>query len=229
MNRVILALDNMSKKELIEFLYKYGHNITTIKIGLELYTSYGIALVQQINKEFPQLKIFLDLKLHDIPSTVAKAIRSLQGLKVQYLTIHLSGSHKMISAAMKARAQYISECKIVGVSILTSLTEEEIISTYGTSREILFKHLYSLACTSQIDAVVCSGHELSFAKHIDRTYNFSPKKICPGIRFKGDDGNDQSRVMRPIEAFDEGADLLVIGRSITSSPDRLSSIEQYLK
>lgn len=222
MNRIIVALDNMSKEDVHAFLQEHGEHISIIKIGLELYLKHGRNFICEISERYPEIEIFLDLKLHDIPSTVAKAIRSLSGLKIKFLTIHLGGGVEMIKQSLQSRNQHLPECKILGVSVLTSLDENDCKSIWATNSKESFLRLYNLGLDAKIDGIVSSAHELDYAD----TNNVI--NVCPGIRFEGDSANDQKRIMTPKDAFSKGADFLVIGRSITSNPSILKEIDQFL-
>lgn len=228
MDKVVVALDNFSKEDLKKFLGKYGSHFKTIKIGLELFNRYGRKYIEDISKKY-ELEVFLDLKLHDIPSTVYKAIRSLEGLSIKFLTIHLSGGEEMIKNAMFARDNYLPNTKLLGVTLLTSLNDEDISTIYHSETEAAFSGLYNLAKKTRIDGVVLSGHELSLARAIDHNYQHNTLKVCPGIRFEGDESVDQARVMAPKDAFHNGANYLVIGRSITENPKVLDNIQEYLQ
>lgn len=213
----------MTKEETEEFLSSYHQKIKIIKMGLEIFNRYGRNYIEEISLKYPDLEIFLDLKLHDIPTTVAKSIRSLAGLKIKFLTIHLSGGVEMINHALEARDNFLPSTKILGVSILTSLSSTQVKSIWNLDKESLFKNLYLLAKESHIDGIVCSGHELKNSLSIDKAFTQKTLKICPGIRLKDDDSHDQQRVMSPQEALKQGADYLVIGRSITLAPEKLDN------
>lgn len=226
-SKVIVALDNMSDLEIKEFLDLHGKNIELVKIGMEVFYRYGRSFVEEIHNKY-QVGIFLDLKLHDIPNTVSKAIKSLSGLPVTFLTIHLSGGVEMIKAALNSRDQHLKECKILGVSVLTSLSDEDCQSIWDKDSQETFKKLYLLAHRSGIDGIVSSGHELEIAKEIDLRENRSPIKVCPGIRFSHSDNQDQKRVMTPAKAFNTGANYLVMGRAITQEPEVLNKPELFI-
>ncbi len=227
MDKVIVALDNFSREELTSFLDKYHSKIKIVKIGLELFNKYGQEIVKEITEKY-QLEIFLDLKLHDIPSTVHKSIKSLAELKIKFLTVHLSGGDKMIKDALWARDSFLPQTKILGVSILTSLDESDAQSVYDNSVDDSFTKLYKIAKETKIDGVILSGHELELTQALDKNYQHNTLKICPGIRFDGDESADQVRTMLPKEAFQNGANYLVIGRSITLKPEVLDNIHKII-
>jgi len=219
-NRVIVALDNMSDKEIQTFLDLHGKYIKTIKIGMEAYYRYGRDFVQRLSEKYG-LDIFLDLKLHDIPNTVSKAIASLSGLDIKFLTIHLSGGLKMINAASESAAEHLPNCKLLGVSVLTSLSEDDCTEIWDKSSQMVFENLYRIAHNSKIDGIVSSAHELEHATKMDNRQGRSPIKVCPGIRFSNNSNDDQQRVMTPKDAFNQGANYLVMGRAIINSPEVL--------
>jgi orotidine-5'-phosphate decarboxylase len=225
-SKVIVALDNMSDLEMKDFLDRHGSNIKVVKIGMEAFYRYGRAFVEEIYQKY-QIEIFLDLKLHDIPNTVSKAIKSLAGLPIKFLTIHLSGGVEMIRAAMASRDEHLPNCQLLGVSVLTSLSEDDCQSIWGKNSCDSFKQLYAMAHEAKLDGIVSSGFELEIATEIDSQLNHSPIKVCPGIRFTHSDHQDQKRVMSPADAFSKGANFLVMGRAITQDPSTLEKAELF--
>jgi orotidine-5'-phosphate decarboxylase len=227
-DKAFIALDNMELKEIFTLLEESKGEIQLIKIGLELFNKYGPSIVSKIYEKY-KVDIFLDLKLHDIPNTVFKSIMSLKGLPIKYLTIHLSGGKKMLEMAIKARDESITECKLLGVSFLTSLDKSDLNEIWGiTDSNDAFKRLFNLANKAQIDGVICSAQDLEILKSFPNTL----LSVCPGIRFQDeiDKGklSDQKRVLSPKDAFNRGADFLVIGRSITQADNldtRLNSLK----
>jgi len=174
------------------------------KFGLEfLNTKYGRSYVSKINKKI----IFADLKLNDIPNTCASTVKAIKDLKVNYLTIHISSGLD----ALKAVKRVSGKTKIVGVSTLTSLNDKQLKQT-GHTRSVkkLVIQQARLAKKANLDALVCSAHEVAYVKKI-----FKKEIITPGIRFKGDKTKDQKRIMTPKKAFENGSNSIVIGRSIT--------------
>jgi len=174
------------------------------KFGLEfLNTKYGRSYVSKINKKI----IFADLKLNDIPNTCASTVKAIKDLKVNYLTIHISSGLD----ALKAVKRVSGKTKIVGVSTLTSLNDKQLKQT-GHTRSVkkLVIQQARLAKKANLDALVCSAHEVAYVKKI-----FKKEIITPGIRLKGDKTKDQKRVMTPKKAFENGSNSIVIGRSIT--------------
>lgn len=229
LDKVIVALDQMSLEEIDQFLAKKDNTLPFVKIGLELFVKYGPDMVHKIHLEHKK-KIFLDLKLHDIPVTVAKAIASLKNLPIDFLTVHLGGGEAMLKAAMAEARVSIPQCKILGVSFLTSLEPSDLQSLYGiTNVEDAFLKLFKVASSSGIDGVVSSPHEVALLKkHYPHLL-----AVTPGIRFQDEIAStqtqDQKRVMSPQEAFKMGSDYLVMGRSLTKTDrfsERLKSLQE---
>jgi orotidine-5'-phosphate decarboxylase len=228
LDRIIVALDQMSLEEIDAFLKQKDNTLPFVKIGLELFVKHGPDLVHRIHNEYKK-KIFLDLKLHDIPVTVAKAISSLKGLPIDFLTVHLSGGEAMLKAAVAEARVSIPDCKLLGVSFLTSLEATDLEELFGIEdTDEAFLRLFKVASISGIDGVVSSPLEVSLLKkHFPNLLS-----VTPGIRFRDEIElnvvQDQKRVMDPAEAFDEGSDYLVMGRSLTKT-DRFSERIESLK
>tara|TARA_E500000178_G_scaffold93790_1_gene92710 strand:+ start:8383 stop:9057 length:675 start_codon:yes stop_codon:yes gene_type:complete len=174
------------------------------KFGLEFfYSKNGRKFLSSLKNQ----TIFLDLKLNDIPNTVVSAVKSLKNLKISYLTVHLSSG----LSALKALKKVSRKIKIVGVTTLTSLNNKDLKEVgYNKKVNELVRHQTKLASKAKLDAIVCSGHEIRSVKRV-----FKKEIITPGIKMHNTK-NDQKRVMRPTDAFAEGSNWLVIGRSITN-------------
>ncbi len=224
--KTMVALDNMNKEELNQFVKGLPRELPLVKIGLEQFLAHGKDLVERMSKDYDK-EIFLDLKLHDIPNTVAKAITSLQGLPIRFLTVHLSGGRAMLEAAQEVRDKYFPQLNILGVSYLTSLDKADLKELFHYSEDAIesaFQRFFDLADATSTQGVVCSAFEASMVG------NRNLIKVCPGIRFsdeiEGAKLGDQKRVMSPKEAFDHGADYLVMGRSLTQATNLKARIEQ---
>lgn len=207
----------MNLDEIEHFLSQKENNIPMVKIGLELFLKHGTKIITHISKKYNK-KIFLDLKLHDIPITVAKAISALEGLPIDFLTVHLSGGQEMLRAAIREAKTALPQCTILGVSFLTSLTPLDLESLFESKNtNEAFIRLFDMAKISGIKGVVCSPHEVSLLKYHYPTL-FA---VTPGIRFEDEiqslQVQDQKRVMNPEDALKAGSDFLVIGRSLTKS------------
>ena len=232
LNRVILAVDNMTQSQVKDLLKNWPtQKMPVIKIGLELFLKYGQPFILDLFQKFG-VKIFLDLKLHDIPNTVSKSIRSLKDLPIEFLTIHLSGGREMIKRALVEAKINLPNTKVLGVSLLTSLDKNDFKELWGFTRkqvENTFKNLFNLALELEVHGIVCSPEELNLITSLEKKHQRSLLKITPGIRFedeilKGSIG-DQKRVLSPEIALNSGADYLVIGRSLTESTQLDKRIE----
>lgn len=204
-DRVILALDVDDKGALaraLELLPQVRH----VKIGMRLFYRYGFDLLRALPQE---LKIFLDLKLHDIPSVVASALRVMAKHRVWMTTVHTQGGLEMMRQAKEAAGK---ELLVVGVTVLTSLSTASWRALYPESPPLpqVAARLARRAWQAGLDGVVCSPREVGHIKQA------APKllAVCPGIRLPGDPKGDQKRVATPQEAIRRGADYLVIGRSL---------------
>lgn len=186
--------------------------VSTLKVGLELFYRYGSAAVEQTRGD-TDVRLFLDLKLHDIPNTVAGAARALAKLRPDYLTVHAAGGVAAISAAAEA----LPECMIAGVTVLTSLSERDIaqIGLAGPSVDAA-RRLGALAVRAGARALICSPQEVAAVR---AEVGAGIVLITPGVRPAGAGAGDQARVATPEEALAAGADLLVIGRPITGAAD----------
>ena len=204
-NKIFCALDFSELEQTIQFTNKIKNHIGGIKIGLEFFCKNGPAGVERL-KEF-ELPIFLDLKLHDIPNTVTRALRNLINLSPAYLTVHLNGGKRMIEGLI----EFKKKTKLIGVTILTSL-DNKALKEIGYNKDVkkLVLKQAKLASKAKLDAIVCSPLEIKIVKKV-----FKKEIITPGIRLPGDKKGDKSRVMTPKQAFKNGASSLVMGRSLT--------------
>ncbi len=214
---VFCAIDTARINDAQKIIDSVKEHIGGIKLGLEFFTASGGFGVKKLSES--KLPIFLDLKFHDIPNTVAKAVEAACHLNPYMMTIHLSGGAEMIKAAVKAASASKSTNKplIIGVSVLTSMDEENI-SQVGVSGKIADQvlRLAEIGVKNGINGLVCSAHEIEI---IRKNFGNDIKIVVPGIRPAGFGGNDQKRVQTPADAMKLGADYLVIGRAITSAPD----------
>lgn len=219
--KIIVALDVATEKEALALMVLLSGEVGAFKIGLQSYTTTGPGLIRAAFLLGP---VFLDLKLHDIPNTVAKAVESAGKLGVRMLTIHLSGGAEMIRAAVAARSD---DMLLLGVTVLTSSTDEtlaEIGIAEKTSDQVL--RLARLGVASGIDGLVASPHE---AKMLRAEFGDRIKIVTPGIRPAGSAPGDQKRFATPREAIDAGADYLVIGRPITGAADPKAAVQRVVE
>ena len=220
--KIIVALDVPTKGKALELFEKLRDQISFFKIGLQLYTAEGPEMVRAVSST--GARVFLDLKLYDIPNTVAGAVESAGSLGVQMLTIHLSGGSEMIRAARSARANNMS---LLGVTVLTSSTEQtlrEIGVQENVDHHVL--RLARLGVDAGIDGVVASPHEI---KTLRRKLNDRIKIVVPGVRPNWSDPGDQKRTMTPREALECNADYLVIGRPITAHQNPSEAVAKILE
>ncbi len=220
---LIVALDVPNKNELINTLNRLPDIINWYKVGLELFIAEGPEILK-ILKSFGK-QIFLDLKLHDIPQTVENAINVACQYDVDMMTVHGLGGKKMLEAAANAASNFKNPPKLVAVTTLTSLGDEDL-NDIGISKDISSQALSlgSLAISSGIDGLVTSAFEAK----VLRDEVPSSLLITPGIRLKDDNVNDQKRVATPDFALRQGATHLVVGRSILKSNDPLFVVENIM-
>jgi len=221
-DKIIVALDVATKKKALDLVEQLRDEISFFKIGLQLYIAEGPGIVRSVSNT--GAKVWLDLKLFDIPNTVARAVESAGTLGVQMLTIHLSGGSKMIRAATAARS---SDMLLLGVTVLTSSTEQtlrEIGITDAVANQVI--RLAKLGAEAGIDGVVASPHEI---KTLRREFGDKIKIAVQGIRPTWADPGDQKRFMTPREALQAGADYIGIGRPITGHARPREALAKILK
>ena len=216
---IIVAIDETNFKKASNIIDQLDSSKCMIKIGSVAFNSIGHNLIDYGAQQ--GFDIFLDLKLHDIPNTVKKSIESLSSLPIKMLTVHTSGGKDMMSAAMKAVSA--TDIKVFGVTVLTSLSDEDTNTIFKRTSSKQVEAMLDLAQLAGIDGVVCSPHELKNVKKRETLLS-----ITPGIRLQDSD-DDQKRVMTPKEAIDLGADYLVIGRPITSSENIGESLNKIFQ
>jgi orotidine-5'-phosphate decarboxylase len=217
--KIIVAIDSYKPAEALGLLDQLNPELCRVKIGSVTYNALGKDFLSLIDQR--GFKIFLDLKLHDIPNTVHETILGFADCNIELLTIHLSGGEKMITSAMAA-AQII-KAKIIGVSVLTSLNDEDTSELFQSTTKDQVARLFKLAAETDIDGIVCSPLELDLASSI-----LSPEilKITPGIRDNAVN-DDQSRTMTANEAIQHGASYLVIGRPISQAPNVSEALKYF--
>lgn len=210
MSSIVLAVDTIDQSLASKWVEVTRSYIGVVKLGLEFFLANGSQGVQEVRKKAPELKLFLDLKLHDIPNTVAGAVRAVKDLEPDFLTVHASGGPSMIEAAVNA----LPNGAITAVTLLTSLSENEIkkLGISGNSHEIVIKWA-RIAVESGAKAIVASPHEVGALR---AQLPAEITLITPGVRPEGAQLGDQARVATPTEALQWGADYVVIGRPITS-------------
>ena len=220
-DRLIVALDVPTQTEALNLVRDLSPEVAFFKVGLQLYTAAGPEIVRSVLAT--GAKVFLDLKLHDIPNTVAWTVESAGQLRVQMLTIHLSGGAEMIRAAVAARKNNLS---ILGVTVLTSANEQTLrqVGISDNIRDHVLR-LAKLCVDAGIDGLVASPHEV---KMLRTQFGAKIKLVVPGIRPSWSEAGDQKRVMTPREALEAGADYLVIGRPIIAHPRPREAVTRIL-
>jgi orotidine-5'-phosphate decarboxylase len=209
-NRIILALDTTKLEEAINITQKVKNKIFTVKLGLEFFNAHGKEGIKKFNN-IGITNLMLDLKLHDIPETIYKSIKALDDIDFGYLTVHGQGGKKMIEKATKASEEIKSKPKIMMVTILTALKNEDL-KIIGNNNNIneQVKALASIA--KELDVgIVCSGHE---AKTVRNIIGSKLPIFTPGIRMVNEDKNDQQRVCTPLESIKNGASKIIMGRTL---------------
>ena len=220
---VIVALDYPSADEALAMVEQLGQPATFYKVGLELYTRGGPSVVESLAALGK--RVFLDLKLHDIPNTVAGAVRSASELGVDLLTVHTAGGPAMLEAAAEASGP---DMRILGVTLLTSLTSTDLEVVWGREIRSIREEvgrLTDLAVACELDGVVASALEVSWIRNrVEQDFLV----VTPGIRPTGADRGDQRRVATPADAVSAGSDYLVVGRPVTQADDPVAALAALL-
>ncbi len=225
MHPLFCAIDTTDLDRATRTISAVASYVGGIKLGLEFFTRHGADGVRRVMPEGTPL--FLDLKLHDIPNTVAGAVRALEGLNIHLLTVHACGGEAMMSAARDAAQALSPRPRIVGVTVLTSMDEADVHAV-GVSGSIAaqVQRLGELALRAGIDGAVCSPREIAALRAV---MGKDSVLVVPGIRPAGSAHGDQKRVMTPKEALALGATYLVIGRPITDAPDPARAAREILE
>lgn len=215
----IIALDVPSTEKALGLVAELGDGCSFYKIGNELFTSVGPEVVRRVRERGPD--VFLDLKLHDIPNTVAGGVRGAAAMGARLVTVHATGGVAMLHAAVDAAG---TDCGILAVTVLTSLTGDEVARSWGRSSvdvadEVL--RLAEMAAEAGAHGVVCSGRE---AGAVRERFGSDLAVLVPGVRAAGGAVQDQARVVTPREAASAGATYVVVGRMVTAAPDRVAAM-----
>jgi orotidine-5'-phosphate decarboxylase len=223
-DRLAVALDVSSEDEAIKLADRLGDTCQWFKVGMELYYAAGNSIIQKLRDR--GFNIFLDLKLHDIPNTVAGAVRSATKAGASLLTIHASGGEAMMTAAAEA-ASAPGSPRLLAVTVLTSMDTNQLsgIGITASPAEQVFR-LAKLAQRSGIDGMVCSPEEVAILR---RETGPNTLLVIPGIRPAGSAIEDQKRIATPAQAIRDGASLLVVGRPITRAADPAAAAQAILK
>lgn len=225
-HKVIVALDYANLADAKSLVSKLNSDYCHLKVGKELFTSTGPAFIDYLHSK--HFKVFLDLKFHDIPTTVKKACEAASQLGVWMINVHASGGSSMLEAALEGINKSNQPPLLIAVTVLTSMNQkmlEEIGVTTKLEDQVL--RLAKLAETSGLNGIVCSAKDLKFLKNqLHKSFLY----VTPGIRMTGDASNDQVRTLTPIEAIKAGSSHLVIGRPITQSANPSEALEKiYLE
>ena len=217
--RIIVAIDTYDFQEANVILDQLDSDLCRIKIGSVVFNSLGKSFLKEVSSR--GFKIFLDLKLHDIPNTVHETILGFHDCSIDMLTVHLSGGEDMLKKAMLAGKSI--NAKVIGVSILTSLKESDTLMLFNNNLDTQIANLFKIAVKTNLDGIVCSPLELEMANTILDTNSI---KITPGIRdIKVAD--DQARTLSAKEAIEKGATFIVIGRPITQAEDVSTALKTF--
>jgi orotidine-5'-phosphate decarboxylase len=220
--RVIVALDYASGDEALGFAQRLDPQRCRVKVGKELFTAAGPELVRRLAGR--GFEVFLDLKYHDIPNTVASACKAAAGLGAWMINVHAGGGRTMMQAAREALAGLAKPPKLIAVTVLTSMAAEDLREVgHDEAPEVLVERLAQLAASSGMDGVVCSAQE---AARLRKSCGPAFCLVTPGIRLAGSAGDDQKRIVTPQAAIAAGADYLVIGRPITRASDPLAVLDR---
>lgn len=224
---VIIACDFASAEETLSFLDGFKDKKPYVKIGMELFYSNGPAIVREIKERGH--KIFLDLKLHDIPNTVKQAMAALSKLDVDMVNLHAAGTSNMMKAALEGLTREDgSRPLLIAVTQLTSTTEEDMrkeLLIEKPIKEVVMEYAFN-AKEAGLDGVVCSPME---ARAVHERCGGGFLTVTPGVRFAGGDAQDQRRVMTPKAAAEEGSDYIVVGRPITKAENPVKAYEMCLR
>ncbi len=224
MAELIVALDVPSRAEALGLVDRLGGEVDFYKVGLELYTRAGPDVVRDLRARGK--RVFLDLKLHDIPNTVSSAVRATAELEVELLTVHTAGGAPMLSAAAAAAEAGPGRLALLGVTLLTSLSPTDVEAAWGRPISSLREEVLRLAAAARasgLAGVVASPHE---AEALRRRLGPGLLIVTPGIRLPGAPAHDQARIATPGAAVRAGATHLVIGRSVTAAPDPVAAMAE---
>lgn len=228
--RIIVAIDTSSMQEAQHLVETLKGRVGAFKFGLQFFNTFGREGVEKLMESVPEKDgirpLFLDLKFHDIPNTVKGGMHAVSPLAPFMTTIHLAGSEAMAKAAKDAAQNFSVPPMVLGVTLLTSMNEEDLHNMGIDSKESFIKNMVLLAQKAKIDGLICAPEDIQFIKNIAGD---TLKLVVPGIRPKGSQSDDQKRTKTPKEALNAGADYLVIGRPITAQEDPIKALESILE
>ena len=221
-SKVIIALDYSNKKDTLNLVSKLDKSLCNLKVGYELFLSEGQSLIKELHKR--EFKIFLDLKLHDIPNTVKRAINVICDYGIWMTNVHVLGGKEMLASAKQVVKKESPETKLIGVTILTSLNDD-LLKPLGFSNSVeeTVYNFADLCHEAGLDGIVCSAGE---AIHIRKKFLDNFLIVTPGIRLKNDTADDQKIVVTPVQAKNNGVSYIVVGRPVTMNSDPLSILKK---
>jgi len=227
MNKIILALDTTDAHQALETTKKIINKIFTVKLGLEFFNANGKSGIQKFN-DIGVNNLMLDLKLKDIPQTVYKAIKALDDIKFGFLTIHAQGGKAMIEKAKEAASEIKSQPKILMVTILTSLNDNDLKIMGNNSGVMQQVERFAKIAKEMGVGVVCSGHE---AKTVRKILGSNLQIFTPGVRMPNDNSHDQQRICTPLESIKNGSDKIIMGRSLIKGniEENLNQVAESIK
>lgn len=221
---IIVALDVADATAALDLAGRLDPRLCRVKVGKELFTRAGPAVVEQL--QHAGFEVFLDLKFHDIPNTVAQALRAAADLGVWMVNVHASGGRRMLEAAVQAMTACRRPPLLIGVTVLTSMDASDLAElgyTETVAERVL--RLATLTASAGLDGVVCSAQEAPSLRH---ACGDAFALVTPGIRTAGGDAGDQRRVVTPAAALELGSDYLVIGRSVTAAADPVTALNAII-
>jgi orotidine-5'-phosphate decarboxylase len=220
--QIIVALDYPNAEDALSLVQRLEPSLCRLKVGKELFTAAGPQLIEKLQQH--GFEVFLDLKFHDIPNTTAQACKAAAALGVWMVNVHALGGKRMLEAAREAIANVANRPQLIAVTVLTSMAQEDLQDIgISDSPAQMVSRLAQLAHDSGLDGVVCSAQE---APLLRQQCGKSFCLVTPGIRPANAAANDQSRIMTPRAALENGASYLVIGRPITQAPDPLLALQE---
>ena len=212
-SKIIVALDYADRQQAMQFVNEIDASLCKLKVGKEMFTRFGPAFVEELVKR--DFDVFLDLKFHDIPNTVARACEAAADLGVWMVNVHAQGGLRMMQAAREALAEKTEPPLLIAVTVLTSMDQQDLQALgIQQSPAELAQSLAKLTQQAGLDGVVCSAQE---AASMREQFNNDFLLVTPGIRPAGSASDDQRRIMTPVDAIQAGANYLVIGRPVTKS------------
>lgn len=223
---VVVALDFEQKQDALNLVSQLDPALCRLKVGKEMFTHFGPQFVQELQQR--RFDVFLDLKFHDIPNTVAKAVKAAADLGVWMVNVHACGGSRMMSAARESLISYGTEKPhLIAVTVLTSMEQSDLteLGVQLTPEQQVMK-LATLAHSSGLDGVVCSAQEATLLK---QTFGQKFCLVTPGIRPASTAQDDQRRVMTPAQALTAGVDYMVIGRPITKAAQPLDALNAIVR